>query len=250
MKKILTLLCFTISSFTFAVTDYSATSVVRSYTPGFFTAGTVGESYKIWGQDNHKVNYGFLRASAAAQTSFVVNSMMGQVDFYPISFWGFYAGKDLTYRDFDVFTFDCEKVSCRGKMDRDYVGSRMALAYKNIFAFGEFRAIHETVKDKSKPFADERSTTIGGPGKDTLHRLDAVIGYKINDQYAAGYLMHRNVMQKYENSTHMNQGFVRYQGQDWSLLVGAGTFRSRNDQLFYSSLFMFQWAGAKGLLLF
>ncbi|MFZ4714255.1 MAG: hypothetical protein ACOYL6_11100 [Bacteriovoracaceae bacterium] len=250
MKQTIFLL-FTLFSFsTFAVSDYQFQSVVRTYPVGFFAAGTAGESYKLWGQDGEKVKYGFVRASGTLQTSGVVNSVMGQVDFYPISFLGFYAGKDYTHRNFDVFTFDCTKLTCRGRMDRDYVGTRLALAYKDIFLMTEYRVIRASVQDKDKAFAEERSTLVGGPGQDTLHRTDFVLGYKLNPTYSVGYLMHRNVMQKYENSSHMNQGFVRYQGENWNLLMGTGTFHSRNDQTFYSSLIMFQWVGSKGLLLF
>lgn len=250
MKKLICLIScfFTLSSF--AVTDYQFQSVVRTYPVGFFAAGTAGQSYKLWGQEGEKIKYGFVRASGTLQSSVVVNSVMGQVDFYPISFLGLYAGKDYTHRDFDVFTFDCTKVTCRGRLDRDYVGSRMALAYKNVFMVGEYRVIRASVQNKDKPFAEERSTLIGGPGQDTLHRTDFVLGYRLNTQYSVGYLLHRNVMQKYENTSHMNQAFVRYQADQWSLLAGAGTFQSRNDQTFYSSLVMFQWTGAKGLLIF
>jgi hypothetical protein len=250
MKKFILLILCLISTSTFAVTDYQFQSVVRTYPVGFFAAGNAGQSYKLWGQEGEKIKYGFVRASGTLQSSVVVNSIMGQVDFYPISFLGFYAGKDYTRRDFDVFTFDCTKVTCRGRLDRDYVGSRMALAYKNVFLVGEYRVIRASVQDKEKPFAEERSTLIGGPGQDTLHRTDFVLGYRLTPNYSVGYLLHRNVMQKYENTSHMNQGFVRYQADQWSLLAGAGTFHSRNDQTFYSSLFMFQWTGAKGLLIF
>lgn len=250
MKKFLLITLSLLSFHLFAVTDYSSQSVIRTFPVGFFTSGTFGESKKIWGNENEKIKYGFLRASTTLQSSVVVNSAMAQVDFYPISFIGFYAGKDYTYRDFDVFTFDCTKIQCRGSLDRNYVGSRMVLGYKNIFAMGEFRSISESVKNSDKLFADERATLIGGAGHDTLHRYDFVLGYKLNEQYTAGFLMHRNSMQKYENRSHMNQLFTRYQAPTWNLLFSGGTFKSRNDQLFYSTLLMFQWTGSKGLLLF
>jgi hypothetical protein len=250
MKFILTLVIFFSISHAYATSDYSSLSVIRTYPVGFFTSGTFGEAKKIWGQENEKIKYGFLRASTTLQSSVVVNSAMAQIDFYPISFLGFYAGKDYTYRDFDIFTFDCEKIQCRGSLDRNFVGTRMVLGYKNVFVMGEFRSISETVKNSDKPFADERATLIGGPKHDTLHRYDFVAGYKLNESYTTGFLIHRNSMQKYQNTSHMNQGFLRYQAPTWSLMGSAGTFRSRNDQLFYSTLLMFQWTGAKGLLLF
>lgn len=230
--------------------DYQSISLIRTYPVGYFTNATFGKSYKFWDTPDNKILYGFFRGSVVGQTSVVVNSIAPQIDFYPISFLGLYAGKDLAYRDFDIFTFDCKEVTCKGWMKRDYIGSRMALAFKDVFLMSEYRIIKAHGQKVDKNFAEERSNLIGHSGYDYLHRLDLVLGHKLSDHYSYGYLLHRNEMKRLDNNSQMNMGFLRLQNGPWSYMLTGGTFHSRDDKTFYSTLFFLQWNGSKGFLLF
>lgn len=231
--------------------DYQTNTLLRTQNVGFYTNVVTGKSHKLW--ENPKANflYGFVRAGATAQTSFLVNSIMPQIDFYPISILGLYAGKDFTRRDLNVPNFDCiNEVTCKGWMNREYIGSRMALAFKNLFLMSEYRIIKAHGQKVDRPFAEERSSLIGHAGYDYLHRFDLITGYKLTDHYSVGYLLHRNEMQRLPNTSLMQMGFVSYQMNHWNILFGNGTFRSRDDKTFYSSLLMLQWNGSRGLLIF
>ena len=231
--------------------DYQTNTLLRTQNIGLYTNAVVGKSHKIWENPSQKFLYGFVRAGVTGQTSLVVNSLMPQLDFYPISILGFYVGKDFTHRDFNVPHFDCiNEVTCKGWMNREYVGSRMALAFKDLYFMSDYRIIKAHGQKVDKPFAEERSSLIGHPDYDYLHRFDILTGYKLNDKYSVGYLLHHNVMRRLDNSSLMQMGFVRYQMNQWNLIFGNGTFRSRDDKTFYSSLLLLQWNGSRGLLLF
>lgn len=231
--------------------DYQTNSLIRTQNIGLFTNAVVGKSYKIWENPSQKFLYGFVRAAVVGQTSFLVNSLMPELNFYPISILGFSIGKDFTHRDLNVPNFDCiNEVTCKGWMNREFIGSRMALAFKDLYLMSEYRIIKAHGQKVDRPFAEERSSLIGHPDYDYLHRFDLITGYKLNDHYSIGYLLHHNVMRRFDNSSLMQLGFVRYQMDKWNLLFGNGTFRNRDDKLFYSSLLMLQWNGARGLLLF
>lgn len=232
-------------------TDYQTNTLLRTQNVGFYTNAIVGRSRELWRNDKANFLYGFVRAGATAQTSFLVNSIMPQLDFYPISILGFYIGKDITRRDLNVPNFDCiNEVTCKGWMDREFVGSRMALAFKDFYLMSEYRLSRANGQKANRRFAEERSSLIGHADHDYLHRKDLILGFKLTDQYSIGYLGHHNHMQLFKNSSFMQMGFVRYQQGDWNFLFGNGTFRSRDDKTFYSSLFIMQWNGSKGMLIF
>lgn len=256
MKKIFLLISFSFLIIASAKSetntiDYQTNTVLRSQNVGFFTNAVVGKSHELWRNPKANFTYGFVRAAATAQTSFLVNSIMPQLDFYPISILGFYLGKDLTRRDLNIPNFDCiNEVTCKGWMNREFVGGRTALAFKDLYLMSEYRISKAHGQKANRPFAEERSSLIGHADYDYLHRFDLVAGLKLDEQYSVGYLLHRNEMQRFDNSTLMQMGFVRSQLNQWNILIGNGTFRSRDDKTFYSALLMLQWNGSRGLLIF
>lgn len=249
--KILILLTL-LPSIAFAQLDYSSTNLIRSYPFGLFASGTVGYGFKVWDKtDVNPAMYGYIRPSATIQTSGPVNQARAQIDIAPVAFTNFYAGTAIVNRDYnELDTFDCQAVICRAKMLRQYVGFKMALKYKSIFLMTDHRFERVKLSEKRGLFAEEMGTLIGAGGDDVLRINQLVLGYEVSEKWSAGAMLVANAMEKFRNSSRMQLGFVRHQMGRWNILAGAGTFHTRTNSDVFTTLFLFQWSGEKGLKIF
>lgn len=250
MKYLILALLLPISAW--ATLDYSAQSLVRSYPIGFFASATSGYGFKLWDKtDTNPALYGYIRPSATIQTSAVVNQARAQIDIAPVAFMNFYAGAALVNRDFNnLDTFNCDVVTCRAKMTRQYVGFKMALKFKSIFLMTDHRFTRVKTSEKRGVFAEEMGTLLGANGDDVLRVNQLIVGHEINEKWAIGGLVIANAMEKLINSSRMQIGFVRRTFGKLTVLGGAGTFHTRNNADVFSTLVLFQWSGEKGLTLF
>tara|TARA_R110000868_G_scaffold132381_10_gene343360 strand:- start:1435 stop:2187 length:753 start_codon:yes stop_codon:yes gene_type:complete len=249
--KILIILCL-FPALAWSKLDYSSQNLIRTYPMGLFASGTVGYAFKVWDKsDINPALYGYIRPSATLQTSGPVNQAKAQLDFAPVAFANFYTGAAIINRDYnELDTFDCSSVICRAKMYRQYVGFKMALKYKSIFMMTDHRFSRVKVSEKRGVFAEEMGTLLGSGSDDVLRVNQLVIGTEFNDKWAAGAMVVANAMEKYTNSTRMHIGFVRRQLGHWNILAGAGTFHTRANSDVFTTLFLFQWSGERGLTLF
>ncbi len=250
MKKLLLALLLPISAW--AQLDYSAQSLVRSYPIGFFASATSGYGLKLW--DKKDVNpafYGYVRPSITAQTSLVVNQAKLELEVAPVAFARFYAGAALVNRDFnDLDTFDCDQVTCRAKMLRQYVGFKMAIKVKSFFLMTDHRFERVKTSEKRGVFAEEMGTLLGANGDDVLRVNQLILGYELDERWAIGTLVIANAMEKFINSSRMQVGFVQHKMGKFTVLAGAGTFHTRTNSDVFSTLVLLQWAGDKGITLF
>ena len=235
--------------------DYGVQSFVRSFPTGFFLAPQLGIGQKIWHSNSlphQAINpwYGFLRLSGAAQTSAKVNGLRAEFDIFPISFFGFYAGYDFTVRDLKMQTFDCSRERCSGKITRRYIGSKLALAWKDLLMFGDVRIQNDEFNYKDRPFADERATILCAPGDDDLTIIQSALLWKTTDQMFIGPLYLHNQSEKSRNFSRMKLLALRYQDPPWGLTFGAGTFNSRFSQEIFSVIIGLNWIGDMGVRLF
>ncbi|MBT3982569.1 MAG: hypothetical protein HOE90_14520 [Bacteriovoracaceae bacterium] len=246
-----------LSSYTFAKSemDYNAQVMTRSFPVGFFTAGNIGRGFTLWKTNrlpHGRLNpwYGYIRPSATVQSSGLVNGGRVEVDLMPVSFFGFYVGKDITYRNIDMGPFNCEAEYCDGRINRTYIGSKFAITVKNFFAMSNFRLQRTQFDQKGKPFADERATIIAQTGRDNLFGGNLALGYKLSDTMAMGTLFIHNKYQKSGDRSQMKLLFTRIQDESLNYVVGLGTFKSRFDHEILSAIVGIQWTGEKGLKLF
>ncbi|MBH47352.1 MAG: hypothetical protein CME71_04185 [Halobacteriovorax sp.] len=249
--KILILLCL-FPALAWSKLDYSSQNLLRTYPMGLFASGTVGYSFKTW--DKSDVNpalYGYVRPSATIQTSGPVNQVRAQLDIAPVAFANFYGGTAIVNRDYnDLDTFNCDTVICRAKMFRQYVGFKMALKFKSIFLVTDHRFERVKVSEKRGVFAEEMGTLLGAGSDDVLRVNQLIVGVDLNEKWSAGGMVVANAMEKFTNSSRMQLGFVRRQLGKWNILAGAGTFHTRTNSDVFTTLFLFQWSGERGLTLF
>ena len=105
-------------------------------------------------------------------------------------------------------------------------------------------------KDKTGVFAEEQGTLLASSGKDVLKQSALILGNEINDTWNAGFLGLFSSMKNHNNSSRMMLGFLQYKQKKWNLLAGTGSFYTRTDSNVFTTLFLFNWNGFKGLRLF
>ncbi len=254
MKKaiLIQIILVVISLKSYGKWDYSSTNVVRSYPIGFYSDAVLGKGLKLWGKKKSKKDalYGFIRPSLTYQTSVLVNSARGQIDIYPISFLGFYAGKDYTSRQVNIATFDCDSVVCKGNLERGYYGARMAVAAGPLVLMSDNKVERVEMKDKIGTFVDERATLLARSRYDYVTKHQLILGVKFSEQILFGTLFIKHYMKYYKNSSLMSHLFTQYSRKRWSYMVAVGKFQTRLDHDVFSVAAVIKWNGQPGLLLF
>lgn len=252
MKLLLFFFIISITNTVLAQIDYNVENVIRSYPLGLYSAATIGNGTIIWGEKNKSPMYGFIRPSLTYQTSVLVNSARGEIGIHPVSFAGVYFGRDYTSRQINVPTFDCDQVICKGKLERNYWGAKMALTYKTLILMINGKMERIEMYDKVGPFADERTSLVARSGYDYVSRVDLFLGYKLNDNWTSGLLLIDQNMKYQINNSTMNYLFGKYKKSDsnWEYIWGMGSFKTRLDHNVFSTIISIKWWGDKGLLLF
>jgi hypothetical protein len=234
-------------------TDYQIDSVFRSFPVGGYFNANAGVSKEIWGNQEEKPLYGFVRAGGNLRTSGIINGAMAELQFFPISFLGAFAGYEKVYRNpFALDTFDCSLVHCQGNAVRKSYGLKGALAVKGYFTlFNLSTNLQEMEKSASdRRFADEVGTLEGSQGKDRRNTLSLIVGKNLNDSTKAGLVFLKHKMKGTSQDTLFRLLILQktIKTIDWTL--GLGTFQTRYDQNVISGIVQLKYFPSKGLQLF
>jgi hypothetical protein len=232
-----------------ASVDYDVKAVTRTYPVALSFIGTLGYGYKFWGSDSGPL-YGYVRPSLYAQTSGVINGVGAQIDFFPVSFLGLYAGSKVIKRGTDELgSYDCTLTICNGTMNRNYVGLKLGLALKGVFLFIDGKKESAEVKDRLGVFAEETGTLLGQSGGDDLTQVTSILGYEISKKFSLGALVQHSEMEKLKNKSIMSLAITRMNFKPWSITIGAGQFHTRQSTDHFTILALFSWTGSKGVQL-
>ena len=253
MKNLLGICAALLSLSTMALKlDYSAETLVRSYSPGLYIKGNFGASQRFYGGEG-KLLYGHIRPEVEFKTSGSINTAAGKLELYPISFLGFYTGYSYSSRENDDLpTFDCKVVVCRSsEMVRQFWGVKTALAFGGVYFLFDQNFYSSTPKDKpGRVYAEELATLLASPGKDVLSQTTGLLGYNLNKELSFGVLGKYNSMRNYANRSSMLIAFGRKTGKKWSFMAGPGVFNTRQKTTHATVLAILKYTGAKGNLLF
>lgn len=229
--------------------DYDVKAVTRTYPVALSFIGTLGYGYKFWGSDSGPL-YGYIRPSVYAQTSGVINGLGAQVDFFPVSFLGFYTGAKIVKRATDdLGSYNCAAIICNGTMNRKYFGFKFGIALKGAFLFIDGKKENAEVKDRLGVFAEETSTLLGQSGGDDLTQITSIVGYELTKTFSIGALVQHSQMKRLENKSIMSLGITRMNFKPWSITIGAGQFHTRQSSDHFTVLALFGWTGSKGVQL-
>ncbi len=249
MKKYLISVFILLNASAFANVDYNIKAVTRSYPVALSFIGTLGYGQKLWGSESGPM-YGYVRPSAYVQTSGVINGAGVQLDFFPVSFFGFYGGsKKIKRSTDDLGSYNCSTTICNGTMSRNYIGSKLGLALKNFFLFVDGKKEDVEVDDRLGVFAEETGTLLGQSGGDKLTQITGISGFELSDTFSLGVLIQHSQMDKLKNNSVMTLGISRMKFDKWGLLLGAGQFHTRQSSNHFTVMALLTWTGSKGIQL-
>ncbi len=226
---------------------------MRSFPIGGYLKGKIGKSFPVWGKPTGKIPiyYGFIRPSIELKTSYFLNGVISKMDFYPISPIGFYAGIDRSYKNLkNLDTFNCDLVACKGEIKRDFWGYRFGLAYQKFFLTFDFRKNFTRTNSNFSFYADELTSLLGQIGQEVVNTQIIIFGKSISKNSKVGLLNVYNKTFNFKNTSSMSMLIGQFAKEKWNYIIGGGFFHTRDDQRVFSILFVLNWKGKKGLLLF
>jgi len=246
------MICIVTPCWALGTPDWQTEAMARSFPMAAYYKGVYGHSFENWNKkEKAPFLYGFIRPSASLRTSAIINALEGKFEFYPISIFGIFVGKEYVFRQAkNLDTFDCNQVECKGTVNKDFFGARLALKFGPVFLLNEFRYYDLEINRQNRYFTDELSTLLATPNKDKLESLISIIGYEINANHALALLRMSNDMKQSHQNSSMNLLLWQWKRTDWSLLLGPGIFHTRDDQDIFTTFALWNWKPAKGLLLF
>ena len=227
--------------------------LARSFPVGGFSKFTLEAINPLWGKRDHPkdITYGFFGAKAEYRTSAVVNYLSTQAFIYPLPILGIFIGGEKGIKQIDkIDTFDCDINLCRGKMERQFTGFRIALGYKDLFFMSENKWSNIKSDKSDKYFVDEMTTLLGSPNKDSSFISLNILGIKLNDQKKSGLIFLHNKMKKNTSSTSMLNAFYEQSWGQHSLISSLGAFKTRQDSNVATLLFLYSFKTPSSLRLF
>jgi hypothetical protein len=187
--------------------------------------GELGWNQLLWGKEDSLFR-GFLRPNILGATSVVVNSIKSELEFYPVSFLGFSYAYQKVQSDFNFPFFDCEEIYCKGRQERRYFETRLALGYKGWILLTFWREDHVQYDQHNKPFGDFRKVIVGNAGHDLAHEVKMVFGKILAPKKMIGIAAETA---KFELSGQISEtyfGVYQFPYKDSTIAIGAGSFRS------------------------
>ena len=191
-----------------------------------------GYNFKFWGEKKEAkdVLYGLIRPNVGVSTSGVINSAKAEIEFFPISFIGFAAGRQIINSNFDFPFLDCKNIQCEGEFMRNYVESKMVIGYKGWVALGNYKVDTLRSPNNDSPMADWRHVIVGEGGEEVQIEKKLLLG-KVFNQHLLGVLI-ENV--QFLGSRERKESFAavyQMRKNDTQYMMGAGFFHSSQQAM-------------------
>lgn len=256
MTKVITFIIFlfgsvcTYSEFEF---NQKVEVLARSFPIGGFSKFSMEAITPIWGKKNHPkdISYGFLGGQLDYRTSALVNYLSGKLFLYPIPILGLFFGQESGIKQLKkIDTFDCNKQLCDGKMERSFMGLRLALAYQNFFFVTENKWSNINPDKDSLPFVDEMTSLLGNPGQDKSFISLNTLGYNLSEEKKFGAIYISNEMKLRSARSQMFNLFFQQSWDRHTLISSIGVFQTRETQDVGTLLFLYRWSTPSSFRLF
>ncbi len=191
-----------------------------------------GYNQLLWGKKENKTDfkYGLIRPSIGASTSAVINSIKGEIEFFPISILGLSAGKQIIHSNFNFPFFDCTQIACTGQFERNFIETKMVLGLKGWIAVGNYKMDTLNSPDPNRPMADWRNVIIGEADHEVQIEKKLLVGKMIGQELFG--VMYEHV--QFQGSREMKESFIGvYQtaSKNNLYLIGAGTFHTNQQAM-------------------
>jgi hypothetical protein len=189
-----------------------------------------GYNFIFWGEKKESKDflYGLIRPSFGASASGVVNSIKGEIEFFPISILGFSAGRQILHSNFNFPFLDCDSVQCRGEYVRNFVESKMVLGHKGWIILGNYKVDTLHSPSRTVPMADWRNVIIGEPGVEVQIEKKLLLGKLFSNKMLA--VLYETV--RFQGSGEQKEGMTavyQVRKNDTNYMFGVGGFRSEQQ---------------------
>jgi len=203
--------------------DFSA----RTYPFGAAIGVEGGYGVPIWG-DTAEYKYGYTRVGGRLQSSGVVNTLTGQVEVFPISFWGLQLKSGWGHRQLDdISTLDCTRLECSGSLSRTSLGSPLFWAAGPFFGRVRLEYTWVASSENTYPLLADESTNLRLRGSgDEIRRWDVLAGLKIREDLKAMLFYETNKAQKTESRNETYGAIVRHSWDSHTVYFGTGIYES------------------------
>lgn len=191
-----------------------------------------GYNLVFWGKKKgpKDVLYGLIRPSIGVSSSGVINSVKGEIEFFPISFLGISAGRQFIHSNYDFPFLNCDEVACEGEFRRNWVESKMVLGAKGWIAMGSYKVDTLRGPDNSTPMADWRNVIIGEAGEEVQIEKKLIVGKMFSNKLVG--ILAENV--QFLGSKERKESYAavyQFRHKHTSYMFGAGPFRTSQEPM-------------------
>lgn len=185
-----------------------------------------------WGKKKgpKDVFYGLIRPSLALSSSAVINSAKAEIEFFPVSFLGIAAGRQIINSNYEFPFFKCEETVCKGTYERNFVEAKMALGAGGWIGVAHYKVdILETSNDKL-PMADWRNVILGNPGREVQIEKKLILAKAFGNSLA-GVLIENVQFQGSRERKESFAGIYQIRHKDTNYMLGLGAFHTNQEPL-------------------
>ncbi len=204
--------------------DLSVSASARNYPLSVYGSSEVGKFQHLWGAGLWKAG---LRPYVEVGSIGVYSSVLGGVEFYPISFLSIRGFWDRSWNERDYRDFDCVTYACRGSFTRRRGEASLALAASSMFLLahaGLEISRSESVVGSTRPFVEINSGLIVDSPNPDIRHASGILGYGRNQPFRPLV-----ALQYAENELGLSRFSlfgVQYKTESWSLLLLGGVYES------------------------
>ncbi len=213
---------------------------------GVVLSAGLAYNYKLW--DNSEKNFwnqGFIRPKASYDTSFLVNTAVGEVQAYPIALVGLTVGTNYAYRGVRRSNdFNCDIYNCKDELRREYYRVNLNLGAGDFITSLSYQNERLSPRGSDIRPSVELTTLLLIPFEQAIQKkYFAFLGYKLSDDLNFGLVEMYNEMSG-SFGTQKSEG--QYIAGSMTVdkvktLIGLGTFGSDYNDKTFSLIVKINW---------
>jgi hypothetical protein len=213
---------------------------------GLVLSAGLAYNYKLWDDSEKNFwNHGFIRPKVSFDTSFLVNTVVGELQVYPIALVGITVGTNYAYRNVRRSNdFDCDIYNCKDELRREYYRVNLNLGAGDIITSLSFQNERLSPRGDDVRPSVELTTLLLIPHEEAIQkRYFAFVGYKLSDDLNFGLVEMFNEMSG-PGGTRKSEGQYiagSLKVDKLQTLLGVGTFGSDYNDKTFSFIVKINW---------
>jgi hypothetical protein len=229
--------------------QYSLSPIYRQFPENKTIEASVKEEWLLWSKKENPQDwkFGFIQPKIVVGAHAMIE---GQINLYPVSFVELGYAQSKTSRFYDITTFNCDQVLCRGNVNRERLSFKIGVPIqfsKVLYTYSRAKLHSE---DTSKPVADETEHLLAYPGDDTLTVQSFTVGRDFTLDTFMGFM---NRTAYYQDSMKGNNAYYFVYKTKWNgafINLAAGQYVSSYSDAGFSMFGSVTWKWGDSISLF